>query len=187
MKKIPTLFKRDWNSKTRHVINEVNEGCEWVLAGEGVATRKYDGNSCLIRNGKFYKRREVKAGKPVPADFEQVHFDPMTHKTIGWVPVNFDAPEDKYFIQAFENSNGNDLPDGTYEAVGARIQGGNEGESYRLISHDRAEVLEDVPRDYEGLVEYLRGISFEGVVFHRNPDSATGDMVKIKKRDLPPL
>ena len=45
MKKIASLFKRDYEGN-RQVINEVVEGCEWVLEGEGTATRKirWNGN-----------------------------------------------------------------------------------------------------------------------------------------------
>ena len=42
MQKIPTVFQRD-PSNPKHVLPEVTPGCEWVLAGEGVPTRKYDG------------------------------------------------------------------------------------------------------------------------------------------------
>ncbi len=36
--KIPTLFVRDLEDRA-HVTDEVTPGCEWVLAGEGVAYR----------------------------------------------------------------------------------------------------------------------------------------------------
>jgi hypothetical protein len=35
-----------------------------VLDGEGVATRKYDGTSCLVSAAKLFKRYEVKKGRP---------------------------------------------------------------------------------------------------------------------------
>lgn len=44
MKKIISLFQRNYNGD--HLVrNEVVPGAEWVLAGEGVATRKFDGTS----------------------------------------------------------------------------------------------------------------------------------------------
>ena len=54
MKKIPTMFERDWNGDRSRVVNQVHPGCEWVLAGEGVATRKLDGQVELTvaDNGK---------------------------------------------------------------------------------------------------------------------------------------
>jgi hypothetical protein len=42
MRKIPTLFVRDPDDR-RHVTEQITPGCEWVTAGEGTATRKYDG------------------------------------------------------------------------------------------------------------------------------------------------
>lgn len=190
MQKIPTLFVRDYSTMNNNVVNEVTPGCEWVLNGEGVAFRKYDGTCALLRDGIFYKRREIKKGKTPPTNWEAAGpVDPVTGRRMGWVPVSFDAPEDKYFVEAYRNSDGENLPDGTYEVVGERLQGNPEGvEGHRLISHDRAEVL-DVPRDFDGLMEYLRGIDFEGIVFRRYPDRGTigNEMCKIKKRDLPPM
>ena len=50
MKKIQTLFVRDWDGDRRYVLPEVAPGCEWVLKGEGVPTRKYDG-TCVMFAG----------------------------------------------------------------------------------------------------------------------------------------
>ena len=55
MRKIPSLFKRDYEG-THKVYDEVVEGSEWVLAGEGVPTRKWNGTACMIEGGKLYKR-----------------------------------------------------------------------------------------------------------------------------------
>ena len=42
MKKIISLYQRNYNGD-RQVRDEVVPGAEWVIAGEGVATRKWDG------------------------------------------------------------------------------------------------------------------------------------------------
>jgi len=65
MKKIKSLFKRDYTHPDRLVYNEPVQGSEWVLNGEGVATYKWDGTSCLIRDGQLFKRydRKLKFGK----------------------------------------------------------------------------------------------------------------------------
>ena len=63
MKKIPTLFRREFQD--HHVISisrDVTPGLEWVLAGEGVATEKIDGACCAIIDGVFYKRYDAKKG-----------------------------------------------------------------------------------------------------------------------------
>ena len=59
MKKIPTMFLRDWNGDRSRVTREPNPACRWVFDGEGVATRKYDGACCMVHDGKLYKRREL--------------------------------------------------------------------------------------------------------------------------------
>ena len=50
MKKMKTLFNRHFvNHKIVGIDIVPAEGCEWVLKGEGVATRKLDGTCCLIK------------------------------------------------------------------------------------------------------------------------------------------
>ena len=64
MKKIPTLFEREFaNHRVVGITNTVTTGMEWVLAGEGVATIKWDGSCCAIIDGLFYKRYDAKKGK----------------------------------------------------------------------------------------------------------------------------
>lgn len=66
MRKIPTVFVRDEDTNRRYVKNEVNPECEWVVEGEGFATRKFDGMCCLVRDGRLFKRREFKVERPAP-------------------------------------------------------------------------------------------------------------------------
>ena len=182
MRKIPTLFVRDEASNRKHVRDEVTPGCEWVLAGEGVPTRKYDGSCVLVRDGHLLKRQEIGAGATPPAGFEAVHVDGITGKNMGWVPVG-DGPEDKWHREAWSNhGDGADLSDGTYELVGPKVQGNPERyESHRLVRHDYAEVLADSPRTFDGLRAWLVAHDFEGIVWH-HPD---GRRAKLKKRDFP--
>ena len=63
MKKTLSLFQRNYDGD-RLVRDELVPGAEWVAAGEGVATRKHDGTCCMWRDGKLWKRYELKAGKP---------------------------------------------------------------------------------------------------------------------------
>jgi hypothetical protein len=96
MKKIPTVFERDWQGGDRsRVLDKVHPGCEWVLVGEGHATRKLDGTCCLVRDGMLYKRRELRKGEIAPPLFERADYDEETGKTIGWVPVG-NGPEDQW-------------------------------------------------------------------------------------------
>ena len=69
MKKIISLFKRDYEG-TRLVYDEIVPGAEWVLADEDMATEKWDGTACLVRDGKLYKRYDAKKGQTPPVNFE---------------------------------------------------------------------------------------------------------------------
>lgn len=87
MRKIPTLFARDWDGDRRYVLPEVTPGCEWVIEGDGVATRKYDGTCVMFDGDRWWARREVKEGKAAPAGFVALETDPETGKTVGWQAV----------------------------------------------------------------------------------------------------
>ncbi len=179
MKKIPSLFAR--NHDTNGLVrDEVTPGCEWVLAGEGVATRKHDGACCMFRAGVFYKRRTLRKGEPRPADFEPAtDFDPVTGLQQGWLPVSPDGPEDRYFREALAAAP-QPPPDGTYELCGPMIQGNPERFAAHVLVPHGQEVLADCPRDFRGLMDYLRGRDIEGVVWH-HPD---GRMAKLKGTDF---
>lgn len=180
MQKIISLFKRDYEG-TRMVFNELVKGAEWVATGEGRATEKIDGTSCLIRDGKLYKRYDAKKGKNPPEDFEPTQDAPdlVTGHWPGWIPIR-DNPENKWHRQAWENG-GIVLPNGTYELIGPKIQ----GNKYNLDTHKfrlHGDVtLKRVPRDFDGLKRYFEDHpQYEGIVWH-HPD---GRMVKLKRRDF---
>jgi len=179
MKKIISLFERDYEGN-RQVVNRVVSGAEWVVAGEGRATRKLDGTCCLVRDGKLYRRHEVKAGKAVPSGWTEADHDPVTGKRFGWVPVG-DGPEDRWHKEAWVTQTARAvLPDGTYELLGPKIQGNPEGvQSHVLSLHGVGNGL-DVPRDFVSIRNYLATHDIEGIVWH-HPD---GRMVKIKGRDF---
>ena len=182
MKKIPTLFRRD-PEDMKHVLPEVTPGCEWVLAGEGVATRKYDGTCVMLGgNGEWWARRELKAGKPKPDLFLPADYDPATGKTVGWVPMETSSFA-KWHAEALED--GVPYAAGTYELCGPKINGNPERfEHHRLIAHADAEpLLVDVENFEEAkalvvLLDNEHGV--EGIVWH-HPD---GRMAKLKGRDF---
>lgn len=185
MKKIPTLFVRDEENR-RYVIAEVTSGCEWVVQGEGTATRKWDGTCVLLDdNGKWWARREVKPEREIPPNFVPVHHDPVTGKLQGWEPVEQSAFA-KFHAEALSV-----LPSptgaGTYELVGPKINRNPDGfDRYALIPHgyhvwnEREDIL-SAPRTYDGVADWLYDRpQYEGIVFH-HPD---GRMAKIKRRDF---
>jgi hypothetical protein len=173
MQKIISLFQRNYEGD-RLVRDEAVPGAEWVLSGEGKATRKWDGMCCMVRGGRLFKRYDCKKGRTPPANFEPVQdADPVTGHWPGWVPVG-DGPEDKWFRAAA-------IPpaDGTYELCGPKVQGNPEGfDSHFLVPHIAEQV--DAPRTYQALKEWFKDRDIEGIVWH-HPD---GRMVKIKKRDF---
>lgn len=181
MNKIPTVFKRDPN-RPELVTREVHHACQWVLDGEGVATRKYDGTCVKLDDGgNWWARREVKPGKVAPAGYFAVETDEVTGKTVGWEPI-YQSSWVKFWDEAFarQRETGEQLVTGTYELCGPKINGNPERfEAHTLVSHATAEVL-TTPRDFDGLMEWLEDHEqFEGIVWH-HPD---GRMAKIKRRD----
>ncbi len=178
MKKIISLFQRNHDGD-RLVRNEVVPGAEWVLAGEGVATRKFDGTCCMMRGGVLYKRYDAKAGKPPLAGFEAAQEpDPTTGHWPGWMPVG-DGPEDKWHREA-RGAEGANPDDGTYELVGPKVQGNPEGYPQHVLIAHGENGLPDAPRDFAGIRDYLLARRIEGIVWHHQD----GRMVKIKRKDF---
>lgn len=180
MRKIPTIFERDWNGDRSRVLDVRNPACAWVFAGEGTPTVKLDGTSCMIRDGKLFKRRELKPGEKQPADMIIVDMDDETGKAVGWVLVDWAAPEDRWHREALSSTLV--LSDGTYELLGPKVQGNPEGYDRHILIKHSLELLgvEAVPRTFDELSEYLSHQPIEGIVWH-HPD---GRMAKIKLRDF---
>lgn len=198
MKKIISLFQRNYDGD-RLVRNEVVPGAEWVMAGEGVATRKWDGTCCKIEHGQLWKRYDAKQGKTPPDGFvaAQDDPDPETGHWPGWLLVR-NEPNDQWLREAYIYRNGQamesyggSLPDGTYECVGPKVQGNPE----KFGRHDlklhggwiigdhlaaNPQKWDDCPRTFDGIRDYLSRHDIEGIVWH-HPD---GRMVKIKARDF---
>jgi hypothetical protein len=191
MKKIQSLFARNYN--TDHLVrNEVVPGAEWVLAGEGKATVKWDGSSCLFRNGKWYKRYDAKHGKNPPKDFLPVEPEPdkITGHWPGWVPVN---EHDYWHNEAIKTSMATtgermasrcrmvQFKDGqTYELIGPKVQSNPEStQCHILVEHGALTV--DIPNlSFDGIKNFLTTANIEGIVWH-HPD---GRMVKVKTKDF---
>lgn len=179
MRKIPSLFQRNYDGD-RLVRDEVTSGCEWVLAGEGVATRKWDGTCCLVRDGRLFKRYDAKHGKTPPANFEPAQDpDPVTGHWTGWVPVG-DGPEDRWHREAFARCQ--PLDDGTYELCGPHFQANPEGLAEDTFIYHGIDLLpRSAPRTFDGLRDYLATANIEGIVWWHTDGKR---LCKIKTRDL---
>lgn len=210
MKKIPTLFVRDYT--TGYVIPQITPGCEWVMEKAWPAHRKYDG-TCVglflsvkgevrinegVGSGEIDKpedltevwmsRREVKQGHEFPDNFEIEQFDSTTKKTFGWEPVE-QSPFYKHFLEAEAG-----LPNrylGTYELCGPKVNGNPEKfKNHRLVHHWSTELLADVhvldihemsvEDAYEALKATLSYMPVEGVVWY----GMGHGMVKLKHKDF---
>jgi hypothetical protein len=173
MQKMKTVFVID--RATRRATDEVQ--VQWVMDGEGVATIKHDGTSCMIRDGKLFKRFDAKHGKSPPAGAIPCEpaADPVTGHWPHWVPVDMDDPASRWHAEAFKDG----LSDGTYELVGPKVQ----SNPYKLAHHElwkHGSVIVEVERTHDALVAWLMAHDHEGLVFH-HPD---GRMAKVRRKDF---
>ncbi|MGA5132944.1 hypothetical protein ACPCTO_24370 [Streptomyces olivoreticuli] len=187
MQKIPTLFRRDPDDR-RYVLPELTPGCEWVLAGEGMPTRKYDGTCVMLdASGAWWARREVKRDKVPPAGYVPVDSDPVTGRTTGWEPIEGSGFV-RFHAEAVDCLPPGGAGPGTYELIGPKINRNPEGTGHHeLVRHARAALVTGLPPvlTWEELREFFTGplalTGHEGVVWH-HPD---GRMAKLKVRDFP--
>jgi len=183
MKKIKTIFDRDWDGN-RGVIDKLVLNS---LGGAGIATEKLDGTNVrvTIRNGGFV--RLEKRRNPTKAQKATGVTDPW------YVDADVFDKQDKWIFDAITNTNMLDLPDGEWsgEALGKNIQGNPLNlEDNRIVffTLNQAPVFEDVPTTFDELKEWLpkqkskygNDCGIEGIVWH----FPNGEMGKIKVKDF---
>jgi hypothetical protein len=183
VEKIKTLFVKDEN----HLATEEIQ-CPWVF-DEGVKLYpKWDGTSCAIIDGEFYKRYDAKKNKktgdykvPPEGSIPCCDPDPVTGHWPHWTPV---LETDKYHLEAYVDG----VEDGTYELVGPKVNGNNDKfVSHALMSHKFISAPVFVmflalitEHSYSEYLELMSGFYFEGVVLH-HPD---GRMCKVRRKDF---
>jgi len=200
MKKIPTLYLRDLTKNRSRVTSIPNPECQWVFDGEGVATRKWDGTACLIRDGFLFKRYDCKNGKAPPPGFEPAQDPDLdTGHWPGWVQVGYMAksapgpyPDANLYACPSQGQSMADrwhfevlpvvpeLENGTYELCGPRINGNPEGCFIHALFKHGSLTIDDAPREFQALSQYLTLNIMEGIVFHHHD----GRMAKIKSKDF---
>lgn len=189
MKKMPCLFVRNFSGRSFTITEQVTPGCEWVTAGEGVASIKRDGTACMVRGGHLFKRYDAKHGKTPPAGFEPCgEPDPVTGHHPGWIPVptETDGPSEMSWHQlAWQRAMAESahlpggMDDGTYELCGPMLQGNPERLPFHQFIPHGAEVVA-APRTFEHLRAFLEVFPHEGLVFlHDN-----GERCKIRRDDF---
>ena len=151
MKKIPSIFVRDWKGNRKLVTRERNHECDWVFDREGIPTQKWDGTCIMVRNHILYKRYDAKKNKKgnwktIPEKFELCgEPDKVTGHKVGWIPVKWETKKERkencYFKMAWDlvdvvntytkgifylNYPNPKYVDGTYELVGITVNGNPE-------------------------------------------------------------
>lgn len=186
MKKIPTLFLREFdNHKIVDVKPIITKGCEEAFL-HGTATVKKDGSCCAIFGGKLYKRYDAKNGKPIPkgAIKCQEEGDPVTGHLPCWVECNESNPADKWFIKAAEERMKYEakLPLDcviTFEAIGKHFNGNPYGLDFDTIVRHGDDIVE-VERTFDGVKRWLTENNEEGLVFWYKGEP----VCKIKRSDF---
>ncbi len=182
MKKIPTLFQREYeDGRVVGVTEEITEGCaEAFLRGD--AKVKVDGSCCAIIDGVFYRRYDAKRGKAAPVGaIPCCEPDAVTGHHPHWVRVDEKKPDDKWFVLAYHfTRQSGQLPDGTYEVVGKHFRGNPYDMDYdRLVRHEDTDTVE-VERTFDGIRKFLETNELEGLVFWLNGEP----VCKIKRSDF---
>lgn len=183
MKKIKTIFERDWNGDKRVIDKYVIDPS--VLSG-AIATEKLDGtnvrltirNHTLVRLEKRRNPDKIQKAKGIEEPW--------------YVDADEFGPSDKYMFEAARSVDLKDIEDGEWsgEALGPSIQGnplGLEKHIVVLFSCGQAPVFENVPITYEELKAWLPAQKskygtggIEGIVWH----TPSGEMFKIKVKDF---
>lgn len=199
MKKIPSLFERNWNHPDRPLLSNYSpEGSMMIKSmKKWIATRKWDGTACAIIDGRLYKRYDAKVNsdsrpkKAPPGEFVPCGDpDPVTGHWPGWVPID---THDYWHHEAWERLmryylgiGSSTPPDWTYELCGPKINGNPEGLPFHaLIPHGRT-AYSDAPVKYDELCLWLqtRTPHIEGLVWWENGQILDSRKVKIKMTDF---
>lgn len=186
MKKIKTIFDRDWEGDKR-VINHFVGGVSEDILTQAKATEKVDGTNVRLTVRNHTVVRVEKRRNPDKIQKHKGIEEPW------YADASEGDPQDKYIFAAVRNTSLVDVPDGEWsgEALGPNIQGNLlnlDTNVVLLFSLGQAPVLPDCPTDYEALKDWLprqksmvgKDCGIEGIVWH----CADGEMFKIKCKDF---
>ena len=182
MKKIPTLFRREFSdSHVKTVFDDVTPGLEWVLSGDGQATVKIDGSCCAIMDGVLYRRYDAKQGKiPPTGAIPCCDPDPLTGHWPHWLKVDPLNVADNWILAAYYNAGGRVLGDGTYEAIGPHFQSNPHALAFDVLEKHGIRFIKNLERTFDGIRRYLSENVIEGIVFWKNGTP----QCKIKRSDF---
>lgn len=202
MRKIPTVFEREFGPDIDcPATKQVKPGCEWVLNGKASMYGKIDGTCVGVFGSELYRRRTVDVSRiPVtqfdewreligsvhtfldaPKDWMPAQRLPRPNlKWPGWIKVERGNPQHKWIVRAFHNTD--PTFDGTYEAIGPKIQGNPHCvNTHCLVSHGRPFITRTFKGGYDDIIDQLEALDqFEGFIFVRGDHQ----MAKVKRTDF---
>ena len=135
-----------------------------------------------MKDGKIYRRYDYKKGRTLPQGAIPCQQEPdsVTGHFPHWLLCTKNDSNAKYYLEAFERQKQNNLENGTYELIGKHINANPYNLDTDILEKHGNRILENVPRDYEGIRQYLEEHYLEGIVFYRE----NGEMCKIKRSDF---
>ena len=186
MKKIKTIFDRDWEGN-RGVIDKFINDYGLLSLPTTKATEKIDGTNVRITVRNHTVVRAEKRRNPDKIQKHKGITEPW------YVDAGEFDPQDKYIFDGINHTDLTKVPDGEWsgELVGKNIQGNPLNLINNMIvffSLGQVPVFENVPIDYKGLKEWLPkqkskvgyNCGIEGIVWH----CEDGTMYKIKCKDF---
>ncbi len=186
MKKIKTIFERDWEGNRAIVDKYVADFSPTELL-DAVPTEKLDGTNVRITVRNSIVVRAEKRRNPDKIQKAKGIIDPW------YVDADEYDPQDKYIFEGIKNTDFSNIPEGEWsgELIGKNIQGNPLNlENNRIVffSLNQTPIFENVPVDFEGLKNWLpnqkskygNNCGIEGIVWH----GKNGDMYKIKVKDF---
>lgn len=192
MKKIPTVFEREFVGHRIVTVKEIVAPELQDAFKNGIATVKVDGSCCALIEGVFYKRFDAKSGRKIPEGaIPCCEPDPVTGHHPHWVPVDFESKGDRWFVNALQHYQMMDSANYatmymasaehpvTFEAIGMHFNGNPYGLDYDTLERHGLRLTE-VERSLRGVCEYLRVTPIEGLVFWINGEP----VCKIKRSDF---
>lgn len=184
MKKIKTIFERDWDGN-RKVIDKPL--IDLSILSNATPTEKLDGTNVRITVRNNTPVRVEKRCNPSKIQKQKGIEEPW------YIDACEGDPQDKWIYNGIKNTDFSIIQDGEWsgELVGTNIQGNPLNlENNRIVffSLGQAPIFENVPTDFGGLKEWLpkqkskygKDCGIEGIVWH----CKNGDMYKIKLKDF---
>lgn len=153
MKKIKTIFDRDWKGD-KTVTDKYAEGVDPEILKNYIATEKLDGMNVRVTVRNHTVVRLEKRRNPDKIQKAKGIVEPW------YVDADSCNPQDKYLCEAVINTDFSDIPDGEWsaEALGKNIQGNPLGLDKNVLcifDLGMAPVLQNAPITYNELKEWL--------------------------------